>query len=180
MCYNKDMKKNRRYLYYTILLVFCLVGFAIPVSGITKEQETAITDHCEAIRQDLKKVQRQDARARVYIGGRYETILSKFVMPMNVWLVEHNISRPDLIESQNTISDVKAKFSNDYVDYQQELEQLVTRDCKGDASVFYDSLVRVRQKRQRVERDMAKMTTALEEYKSKITKLKESLDVKAQ
>lgn len=137
-------------------------------------------DHCEAMREDLKTVQRVDARARVYIGGRYETILSKFVMPLNLWLVEKNMSRADLIEGQNKIAEAKTVFINDYVDYQQGLEQLVAVDCKTEATRFYDKLVRVRQKRKKVEQDMQKMMALLEEYKTNVTKMKENVDGKTE
>ena len=150
------------------------------VGALSKTQEAAISDHCEAVREDLKKVQRADARARVYVGGRYETILTDFVTPLNLWLVEKNMSKSEMIESQNAISDAKLKFSNDYVDYQQGLEQLVAMDCKGQASAFYDKLVRVRQKRKKVEQDMKDMAKVLEEYKKRVGKLKEVVNEKAQ
>ena len=163
------------------IAICCVLMSVLMCSGagaISKKQETAITDHCDAIREDLKNVQRTDARARVYIGGRYETILTKFVMPMNLWLVEKNMSRTDLIESQNVISETRASFVNDYVDYQQSLEQLVALDCKNESEKFYDKLVRVRQKRKKVEQDMQKMTKNLDEYKARVTKMKEATDGK--
>lgn len=162
------------------MLFLCLMlGFVpLPVGAITKSQEAAIADHCNAVKESLKSVQRADARARVYVGGRYETILSKFVMPMNVWLVENNMSRADLIESQNSIAQLKLKFANDYVDYQQGLEQLVATDCKSQVPAFYDKLVQVRTKRKKVEKDMAKMTEALDEYKTRVGKLKEAVHEK--
>lgn len=152
-----------------------------PVAGaLSKVQEDAISDHCDAMKEDLKNVQRSDARARVYIGGRYETILTKYVTPLNVWLVEKSLSKADLIESQNQISETKIKFANDYVDYQQGLEQLVAIDCKTQASSFYDKLVRVRQKRKKVEQDVQKMSTLLGEYKNRVAGLKESSNEKAE
>ena len=151
----------------------------MPVAAISKTQETAISDHCSAIKEDLKNVQRADARARVYIGGRYETLLTDFVTPMNVWLVEKNMSRADLIESQNAIAEAKVNFVNDYVDYQQGLEQLVAMDCKTEPGRFYDKLVRVRQKRRKVEQDMQKMSKALDDYKSGVVKLKEAISAQA-
>lgn len=164
-----------------VILSICLIVsfFAVPVGAISEGQKTAIVDHCEAIKEDLKKVQRADARARVYIGGRYETILTDFVMPMNVWLVEKNMSRTELIESQNAISEGKMGFSNDYVDYQQGLEQLVGMNCKAEPEKFYDKLVRVRQKRKKVEQDMQKMTELLDDYKAQVVKLKEAVSEKA-
>ncbi|MBR2839831.1 hypothetical protein IKE82_00655 [Candidatus Saccharibacteria bacterium] len=155
----------------SVLVLLCLV--AVPVGAISEAQQTVISDHCGAIKEDLKNVQRADARARVYIGGRYETILSDFVKPLNLGLVEKNLSRTELIESQNAILGEKLEFANDYIDYQQGLEQLVAMDCKAEPEKFYDKLVRVRQKRKKVEQDMQKMAKILEEYKAQVVKLKE-------
>ena len=159
------------------LCSFCFMG---SVSAISKAQETAIVDHCEAIKEDLKNVQRSDARARVYIGGRYEGILSDYIMPLNLWLVEKNMSKANLIESQNKIAEMKTNFANDYVNYQQGLEQLVAIDCKNQATAFYDKLVRVRQKRKKVEQDVQKMASELNDYKAKVAKLKEKNGEKAE
>ena len=171
------MKKISLCIGFVGLLFVCAP--VLSVGAISKTQETAISDHCDAMREDLKNVQRADARARVYIGGRYETILTKFVVPMNLWLVEKNMSRADLIESQNAISEAKTSFVNDYVDYQQGLEQLVALDCKNEPEKFYDKLVRVRQKRKKVEQDMQKMAKNLDEYKGRVVKLKEATGEKA-
>ena len=165
-----------------VIILFCIIMslVTVPVGAISKEQEAAIVDHCTAIKDDLREVQRADARARVYIGGKYETILGKYVVPLNLYLVEKNLSRADLIESQNSISETRTAFSNDYVDYQQGLEQLVAMDCKTEPERFYDKLVRVRQKRKKVEQDMTKMGESLAKYKERVLKLKEHSDGKAE
>ena len=175
--YNKCMRMKYVFPVCVFLCGFCFMG---SVSAITKVQETAIVDHCDAIREDLKNVQRADARARVYIGGRYETILNKYVTPLNVWLVEQSLSKPSLIESQNQLSETKTKFANDYVDYQQGLEQLVAMDCKTQAPAFYDKLVRVRQKRKKVEQDVQKMSVLINDYKTRVAGFKETSDEKAE
>ena len=170
------MKKISLCIGFVGLLFVCAP--VLSVGAISKTQETAISDHCDAIREDLRNVQRADARARVYVGSRYETILSKFVMPLNVWLVEKDMSRADLIESQNKISETRGKFVNEYVDYQQGLEQLVAMDCKSQPTEFYDKLIRVRQKRKKVEHHMQKMDKAFGEYKERVVKLKEAINEK--
>lgn len=164
---------------WVCLVIGLTVLLALPVGAISEGQKAAISDHCGAIKEDLKSVQRADARARVYIGGRYETILTDFVKPLNLWLVDKNMSRTELIESQNAIAEGKTGFSDDYVDYQQGLEQLVAMDCKNEPEKFYDKLVRVRQKRKKVEQDMQKMTRILDEYKAQVVKLKEAVSEKA-
>lgn len=153
---------------------------ALPVVGLSKTQEAGITDHCESIKESLKVVQRNDARARVYLGGKYETILNKYVTPLNVRLVENSLSTTSLIESQNTLASGKAKFANDYVEYQQKLEDLVAMDCKNNPAEFYEKLEGVRQKRKKVEQDVQKMKSALTEYVDLVGKMKEKLNAKSE
>ena len=164
-----------------VLICLIVVGcLALPAGAISEEQKAGIVDHCETIRESLKIVQRSDARARVYLGGKYEMILNKYVTPLNVRLVENNLSTTSLIESQNTLASGKAKFANDYVEYQQKLEELVAMDCKNNPAEFYEKLEGVRQKRKKVEQDVQKMKSALTEYVDLVGKLKEKLNAKSE
>lgn len=138
------------------------------------EQKTAIAENCEAIKESLQAVQRNDARARVYLGRKYETILSKYVTPLNVWLVENNLSDAGLIENQSTLAERRTKFVNDYVAYQQGLEDLVATDCRGESEKFYEKLVAVREQRARVRRDTERMQTLTQEQ----VKLVKELELK--
>ena len=172
--YNKGMRMK-----YCFLVSVCLCGFCLieSVSAASKAQEAAVVDNCEKIRENLKSIQKSDARTRVYLGGRYETILNKYVVPLNLKLVENNMSTTGLIEAQNNISTRKTKFSTNYVEYQQKLEELVATDCKKEPGVFYDRLTVVRQKRKKVEEDTQKMRNEINAYVSLVTKLKEGLHV---
>ena len=173
------MKKIRQLFYYIIFLVICLVGAATGARGTSKAQETAISDHCVAIKESLRVVQRNDARARVYLGGKYETVLNKYVTPLNVRLVENNLSAVNLIESQNGLASNKSKFADDYVEYQQKLEELVAMDCKNSPSEFYKKLENVRQKRKKVEQDVQKIKNVLNDYLDMVEKMKETINAKA-
>ena len=149
----------RRFLVVFAILVVSLM--TLPVSAIAKNQEEAISDHCESIRNSLKAIQKNDAKARVHLGGRYETILSRFLVPLNVRLVENNLPSADLVENQNDFADTKVVFTNDYIEYQQNLEELVAMDCKNQPAEFYEKLVKVRQKRKTMEQDVMKMRTLI-------------------
>ena len=46
------------------------------VSAISETKEKAIIMKCDVIHDNLKEIQRSDSRARTYLGGYYETILS--------------------------------------------------------------------------------------------------------
>ena len=173
------MKKNRFCLYYIIFLMICLVGVVPGAMAIGEAQEMAIRDHCTAIKDDLKKVQKSDARTRVYLGGKYETILNKYVVPLNLRMVENNLPTTGLIESQNKIASAKTKFTDDYVSYQQKLEELVSMDCKAEPKEFYEKLEKVRQKRKTVEQDVEKLNGMLAEYMNQVSELKERLSKNA-
>ena len=153
---------------FAILVVSLM---ALPVSAIAKNQEEAISDHCESIRNSLKTIQKNDAKARVHLGGRYETILNKFLMPLNVRLVENNLPSAELAENQNDFASTKAIFASDYIEYQQKLEELVAMDCKNQPAEFYEKLIKVRQKRKTMEQDVLRLRTLLTKQINIVTSL---------
>ena len=97
-----------------VIATLVLSLMTLPVGAIAKNQEEAISDHCESIRNSLKMVQKNDAKARVHLGGRYETIISEFLMPLNVRLVENNLPSEELVKNQNEFADTKTIFVNDF------------------------------------------------------------------
>lgn len=152
------MFKRKSLIFYCItFMLFCQVAPVWATEKPVNKRDEAISTHCEAIKESLRAVQKNDARARVHLGGRYETILSRFIMPLNVRLVENNLSNADLVEDQNNFATTKTTFVNDYISYQQGLEELVNIDCKNEPSEFYKKLVIVRQKRKTMEQDVLKM-----------------------
>ena len=149
------MRKKRLIFYFITFMLIC--QYSTGVMAISEGQKNAIVDHCDAIKDNLKMVQRSDARARVFLGGYYEKILSKYVMPLNVRLVENNLSEVKLMENQTKIATGKTTFANDFVGYQKALEELVLMDCRTKPDKFYDTLVNVRKKRKTVYQDVLKM-----------------------
>ena len=135
-----------------------------PVLAMSETQENAIKDHCDSIRESLKDVQKADARARVSLGAFYEEILTNFITPLNVRLVENSLSTPELVENQNKIANIRTLFTSDYVSYQQELEELTLMNCREEPENFYDKLVKVRQKRKIVEQDTLQMRTLISDH----------------
>lgn len=174
VCYNESMTRKRLIFYYiiffTIMQVFG-VNLQI-VSAVAEEQNAVIVSHCSLIKDDLKKVQKEDARVRVYLGGYYEAILTKFITPLNVRLVENNLSNASLVENQNKFVETKTTFVNDFIKYQQELEELVGIDCKDSSEVFYDKLQVVRQKRKIMAQDVLKMRSLISEHIKLVDNLK--------
>lgn len=158
-----------------VMVIFAISLVALPVGAISENQKNAIVDHCELIRDSLKSTQKTDARTRVYLGGYYETILSNYIMPLNVRLVENNLSTAELVENQNKFAEVKTLFANDFVGYQQELEGLVSMNCKEEPEGFYNQLDKVRQKRKIVEQDTLRMRSLISEHVKLVNQLKGKL-----
>ena len=152
------MKKNNISSYCITLMIICQV-FCVctPVFAISEERKNVISERCEIIRDNLKDVQRSDSRVRIYLGRYYETILNKFMIPLNLRLVENNLSETDLIKNQNDFNEARTDFINNYVTYQKSLEELVMSDCKADPESFYNKLVDVRQKRATVNDEANKL-----------------------
>lgn len=127
---------------------------------ITDAQKNVIQDHCDAIKDSLKYLQRADSRARVYLGRYYETILGNFITPLNIRLIENNISNTKLLENQTNFAARRERFVSDFITYQQSLEELLNVNCKNEPEKFYEKLISAREKRASVNRDV----TRLREY----------------
>ena len=63
------MKKKCLSSYFIILMLFCQVLAVMPAGALDKKQEESIKSHCDEIKEDLKNVQREDAKVRVHLGG---------------------------------------------------------------------------------------------------------------
>ncbi|MBR3137968.1 hypothetical protein IKG41_01330 [Candidatus Saccharibacteria bacterium] len=152
----------KKYLLPVAVLIAMFIS--LPALAISETQKNSIIDNCASIKQTLEGIQKTDARARVYLGSYYETILTKFITPLNVRLVENNLSTAELVENQNNFASAKTVFTNDYISYQQNLEELVAIDCKTEPESFYDKLIKVRQKRKIMEQDVLKLRSFLSEH----------------
>ena len=170
--------KKLKYLVVTLLflpvLVFSNNVFAEGEenNGISGEQRAIIVDHCDTIKDALKSLQRVDSRSRVYLGRYYEAILTNFITPLNLRLVENNISNSKLLDNQTNFANRRTSFVNDFIVYQQALEELVHTDCKNEPEKFYERLVVAREKRKVVNRDVSKLRGYTDEQKKLVEELK--------
>ena len=131
---------------------------------MSEAQKQAIKERCDAIRGSLKNVQKTDSRARVYLGSYYEEILTKYVVPLNVRLVENGLSNAELVENQNGLTEARKLFVDDFINYQQGLEELVGMDCKAEPEKFYERLEKVRSRRKTVEQDTLKLRSLISKH----------------
>ena len=182
------MRKRYIFSYYIILFMFFQVfaaftGVKVWAEGeesteslVTAEQKTTIMDHCDAMKDSLKSLQRTDSRARVYLGRYYETILSNFITPLNIRLVENNISNTKLLDNQTNFAARRTSFNDDYISYQQSLEELVNINCKSEPEKFYEKLLVTREKRKIVKKDVSKMRGLTDEQKKLVEELRDGTE----
>ena len=158
---------------FCVCLVMSLV--AVPVGAISDVQKDTIVTHCDAIRKDLETVRHNDSSTRVYLGRYYETIFTSFIVPLNMRLVENNLSTNKLIDNQNNYRKTRENFIIDFIEYQKKLDSLVEIDCRNHAEEFYTKLVSVRQKREIEEKDVKKMKTLITEHVSLVEGVRSAL-----
>ncbi len=170
------MKKKGITLYYIILMLFLQVAsFGAPVLAISEGQENAVRAHCDVIRSSLRDLQKTDSRIRVYLGRYYDNILIGLIKPLNLRLLDNDLSDISLINNQNDFNEAQVKFKSDYIEYQKSLEELVAMDCKMEPVAFYDRLVDVRKRRKIVNDDALKLREVADEQVRLVEVLKEEL-----
>ena len=152
---------KKKILIILVLFVVCNVFVSFSVTAVSEEEGNDVSSSCVVMKNKLKRVQQQDAKVRVYLGGYYEAVLSKFIIPLNVRLVENNLSTPEMVENQNKIVEARTVFSDDFVKYQQVLEELINTNCETEPEKFYERLVSARQKRTIMSQDVLKIRTLL-------------------
>lgn len=162
------------------IVLFCamfglMILWTSPVEAISAVQKDAIVNRCETIREELRDLQHVDSRTRVYLGRYYETILTKFITPLNVRLTENMLSTDSFVNNQNGFVKARTNFTIDFIEYQKGLEDLVAINCKTEPEKFYEKLVAVREKRQIVASDTAKLKKLVNEQLVLVTALKEKL-----
>lgn len=141
----------------------------------TEKQVSGISNHCGAIHQNLKDLQRTDARTRTYFGAIYETASSKYLKPLNLRIVNNDMSNANLLKLQSDFAEARTAFSEDYIKYSKSLEGLISIDCRLEPTEFYEKLISTREKRAIVASDVKKLNDLLSSIVKSAELFKESL-----
>lgn len=150
-----------------------------PVSALdlvnTEEKEDNIRGNCDSIKQSVKRVQNSDRNTRVSLGRSYQQIISDFVTPLNVRLVKNNRFDGNLNEIQKNLVSTRETFNQDYINYSQTLENLLSIDCKSNPHDFYNKLFDVRETRAKVAESTNSMNSLIRKHTDSVKMLKTSL-----
>ncbi len=142
---------------------------------VPEAKVVAVREHCDTIKDELRALQRSDSKARVYLGRYYETIIGKFITPLNVRLVENGLSSTSFINNQNDFNKTRTNFVIDYIEYQKGLEELVAMDCKVEPKKFYEKIVNVRARRAVVAEDVVRFRKLAERHVGLVEELEAKL-----
>ncbi len=143
--------------------IFALTASISPASALSALQQGAISQHCGTITQSLSTLRRADSQTRIYLGSYYESLLKKFIIPLNIRLTKTN---PDtyLMDLQNRFTDTRNNFSQQFIKYSQKLDELIAVDCRTNPASFYRSLGHVRAERQKLAEITAIMSGIIDEH----------------
>ena len=169
---------KKRIIFSAFVGVLLGLFLAHPASAISEEQKGAIVQNCASIKQSLRTLQRTDARPRSYLGSAYETILSKFIAPLNLRLINTNQPNANLTTIHSSIIDTRKNFITEYTTYSQALEDLVASDCYNHPEEFYDKLLDTKKKRANVSTTTTNLRNLLSEYLTGVRKLKSTMEAK--
>lgn len=150
-----------------------VIFFSTPVEGLSPAQRGAISQNCSTIKQSLTQLQKVDSRTRTYLGTTYETILTRFIVPLNLRLVKNN--RPSLPNIQSDFTAEQVKFRESYTDYMRGLEELIATDCSVQPDEFYQRLEVVRGKREVLRATTVRLSRLADEQYRLVFDLRSSL-----
>ncbi|GHU80696.1 hypothetical protein FACS1894191_6520 [Clostridia bacterium] len=142
---------------------------------ISEEKAGIISMTCGSIKLSLKNLQKSDVKSREALGKTYETVLTNFMKPLNIRLINNNHSAGALPSLQSIYSSEKDFFSWTFVDYSKSLESLIAYDCKTDPYGFYARLETVREKREAVRSSALRLVDNRNNYKEEVKTLESSL-----
>lgn len=165
-------------IFGALVMVFGVVTFGVSDLAfaddvtLTDEQTGAISQNCASIKQQLRTLQRTDARTRSYLGSAYEKALSDFIAPMDVRLINAGQPNSSLTELHSKIISVRQDFIHDYTAYSQSLEELINQDCQNNPAEFYHKLAETREKRATLAKTNDKLRKLLSDHLTAVQKLK--------
>ena len=159
-----------------LTLLFTMQSHAVFAEEPSQDKLDNISQNCGSIRQSLKLLQRSDSYARTYFGAIYETVSSKYIIPLNLHLVKDDLSSVPLINLQTSLSSARSDFSTDFISYSKSLEELISIDCRLEPESFYKKLISTRDKRKLVASDVESINSSLTSSVKIVEKIKDSLN----
>jgi len=157
------------------LVTLLLVSSPAHAAHISEEKAGLISMNCGSIQLQLKSLQKADSKSRVFLGSKFEFILTHLMTNLNLRLVKNNLASPSLAASQATLSSERDFFKSAFTDYSKSLDALVATDCRSNPYLFHDRLEITRTKREVVRQSYLRLTDVLAHHRVLVIELSEDL-----
>ena len=161
-----------------ILVVSIVTAQPVSAAELSDDQTGAISQHCATTKQSLRTLQRTDARSRSYLGSAYENLLSDYISPLNLRLINSNQPNANLTKIHSQILETRQDFISRYTSYSQALEELISSDCQNHPNEFYDKLTNTRKKRAELSSVTTTLRNLFSEHLTEVRLLRNSLGEK--
>ncbi len=171
------MQKGIRHLAFilAIILIFSPSVAATEHRELSEDEIGAVSQNCSSIKVRLQRVQKDDARNRVFLGSQYEMIASKLMLNLNLRLVKNGMASATLADQQTTFTSERDRFKDDFIGYSQEFENLLNINCKNEPEKFYRQLEVVREKRADVDASMQRLKSVVSLHYESVLDLRNNL-----
>lgn len=155
------------------VVTFSSTSFAQP-ADLTSEKRDVVVQTCVSAQTVMQKIQHNDAATRVNRGQSYETIVSRFMTPLNTRSTSngYNSSATLLTDTTKRYQQALESFKDHYESYDNAVSSALKTKCKDKPELFYGYVEDARRERQNVATDVGVLSGLISEYQANVLKLR--------
>lgn len=137
---------------------------------------TVIQQNCSTVRGAIKRIHTNDAVTRVNIGQRYNIISVQLMARFNSRLSLNRMDASKLVSLTNQFESARTQFKTDYNNYDSIMSDLDKTNCLDEPVGFYERLVKAREARQQLAKDIEQLNRLAEYYRNETQVILKSLE----
>lgn len=153
-----------------------MAPFARAEGSLPDAELDAIRSNCITAQIGLQHVQESDKLTRINRGFRYESIL-RLMANFNSRVAQNKLNAPDLISVTSEYQKGWDEFRALYTEYDDELTVLIGMECRNEPTTFNDRLVKLREKRVKLNDGVVTFDGLFDKYQQGVDVLKQAQKV---
>lgn len=134
--------------------------------ALSSSQIELISAYCTESRGHLERLRSADALQRVNLGQRYENISMKLMAPLNSRIALAGRDGLELAKTTVEFNQELTSFRKTYLDYDNQIDDIIRMDCKKYPVEFYQQLEAAREKRQELSDSVGKINQLIKRYQT--------------
>ncbi len=163
---------------YSLLLAALIVVFSSTTINAIKLDENrigAISQNCSIIQERLRRIESAGVKSRVYLGTQYESVYSGLMSNLSLRLMRNGVANQDIADQQAAFGREREIFRNDFISYSQELQTLISMDCRNEPEKFYQQLELTRTKRANIAASIDRLNNIITKHRHSIMDIRDGL-----